>query len=227
MILFKPEHVSLIRKGIKTETRRIWKKQRANVGSEHKAKTEMLSKEYFALLKITAVYQEHLLNITEEGAQRSGGYTRKEYLEKWNEINPKTPAYTNPLVYVVQFKCLPDLGEGRFFKIMTLDELSLFCGYFNYETNVNYGYGCDHQECDDYELDEETGKKQGMCMSFACPLANRLTEDEPDDLRYCEYEGIDPDELGHEDYMLVWRNLDENLERRQREKDLSKKKVEP
>lgn len=103
MLLFKPKHIKPIKKGIKTETRRIWKKQRVKEGSLQKAKTRMLSKEYFALLYIEKVHQEHLLDITEEGAKREGGYTRDEFLKVWDEINPGTPSASNPLVYVVKF----------------------------------------------------------------------------------------------------------------------------
>lgn len=103
MLLFKEYHVDLILRGIKTQTRRIWKKNRCKPGTIHKAKTEMLSKESFAELHITDVHQEHLLDITEEDAMKEGGYSRKEFLEIWDEINPKTPSETNPNVYVVTF----------------------------------------------------------------------------------------------------------------------------
>ena len=103
MLLFKPEHKDLILFGIKIQTRRIWKKQRCNVGSIHKAKTVMLSKEYFADLYIIDVHKEHLLDISDKDAWSEGGYTREEFLRKWDEINPKNPSSTNPEVYVVTF----------------------------------------------------------------------------------------------------------------------------
>jgi hypothetical protein len=73
MLLFKPEHVPLILEKTKTETRRIWKKRRCKVGSIHKAKTQMLSKEYFAKLKILDCHKEEFRCITEEGAKAEGG----------------------------------------------------------------------------------------------------------------------------------------------------------
>lgn len=104
MILFKPEHVQPILSGLKTETRRPWKKPRAKRGSIHKAKTHMLSKNHFAQLLIIGTRRQRLLLITESEAKKEGGYTRKEYLDLWDTINPKAPAWTNPFVWVVEFK---------------------------------------------------------------------------------------------------------------------------
>jgi hypothetical protein len=94
MLLFKPEHVKPVDSGLKTETRRIWKKKRCKVGSIHKAKTKMLSKNYFALLKIKAVWKEEFHCITEEGARKEGGYTRDAFIDKFFEINPKIAELT-------------------------------------------------------------------------------------------------------------------------------------
>jgi hypothetical protein len=109
VLLFKPEHVPLILDDTKTETRRIWKKPRCKVGSIHKAKTKMLSKDYFALLSILDVHKEIFQCVDEEGAKAEGGYTREEYLKKFWEINPKVFKVTDggkiPFnVYVIKFK---------------------------------------------------------------------------------------------------------------------------
>ena len=106
MILFKPEHVGLILRGEKTQTRRIWKRQRVKIGSVQKAKLKMLSTEYFALLKITGVRQERLGDISEADAGAEGRYTLESYRQKWIEINGSW----NPdqRVYVVDFRL-----EGR------------------------------------------------------------------------------------------------------------------
>jgi hypothetical protein len=111
MLLFKPEHVEPILKGLKTQTRRIWKKPRVLVGSTQKAKTVMLSKEYFALLKITGLHHEVFQCLTEEDAKAEGGYTKESYLKKFWEINPKVFKYTDggkiPFnVWVVDFVLL-------------------------------------------------------------------------------------------------------------------------
>jgi len=106
LILFKPYHVELIIKDIKTQTRRIWKKPRCKIGSIHLAKTKMLSREYFAKLYIFEVRKEHLLDISEMDAAAEGNYSIDEYLKKWDEINPKYPASTDPIVDVVIFRRL-------------------------------------------------------------------------------------------------------------------------
>jgi hypothetical protein len=89
MILFKPEHVKPIITGLKTQTRRTWGKPRVTRGSLQKAKTQMLSKNYFALLRITDLYQEKLRSISDVDAYAEGGYTYESYVDKFYEINPK------------------------------------------------------------------------------------------------------------------------------------------
>jgi hypothetical protein len=103
MLLFKPEHIPLIKEGWKTQTRRLWKKPRAKVGSVHQMKTHLFGPS-LGKLRIERVWRERLLDITEEGAKREGGYTRESFLKKWFEINPKSPK--NPLVFVVDFRYL-------------------------------------------------------------------------------------------------------------------------
>lgn len=87
MILFKPEHVAPILAGTKTQTRRIWKKPRAKVGAIHLAKTKMLSKEYFARLEILEVYQERLINISDDDANAEGYAGADAYLDAFCKIN--------------------------------------------------------------------------------------------------------------------------------------------
>ena len=87
MILFKTAHIKPVLSGRKTQTRRIWKKPHVRVGSLHKAKTQMLSKGYFALLRITGLRTEKLGDITEEDAKAEGGHTVKEFQQVWRDIN--------------------------------------------------------------------------------------------------------------------------------------------
>lgn len=112
MLLFKPEHVKSIDDRIKTETRRTWKKARVTKGSIQKAKTQMLSKNYFALLKIKEVYQEKLRSITEESAYAEGGYTVDSYIDKFYEINTKEDRenYAFLWLWVVKFE---KIGPGN------------------------------------------------------------------------------------------------------------------
>lgn len=103
MLLFKPEHVGPILRGEKTQTRRAWiKRSHARIGGIHKAKTKMLSRGYFALIKILGVRQERLGDITEEDAKAEGGYTIETFRQKWVEINGSWDP--DQLVFVVSFR---------------------------------------------------------------------------------------------------------------------------
>ncbi len=102
-MLFKPEHVEPIMCGRKTQTRRVWKRCRAKVGAVHKAKLEMLSRDYFALLRITGVRQERLGEISEADAKAEGGYTVESYRQEWIEINGAGAWDPDLVVYVVDF----------------------------------------------------------------------------------------------------------------------------
>ena len=111
MILFKPEHVQLILDGFKTQTRRIWKRKRCNVGSFHLAKTKMLSKEYFARLKILRVWQERLGNISLIDARSEGYHDEEAYyfaFFKINKIYPKNyDNWLDMVVWCVEFEVVP------------------------------------------------------------------------------------------------------------------------
>lgn len=102
MILFKPCHVEMIKAGAKTQTRRVWKRPRAKVGSIHKVKTVMLSKDYHCKIRILDVRRERLGDISEDDARAEGGYTVAEYIEIWKAINGVFDP--DQLVYVVDFE---------------------------------------------------------------------------------------------------------------------------
>jgi hypothetical protein len=105
MLLFRPEHIAPILAGTKTETRRIWKKQRVKVRSIQLAKTKMLSTEYFARLKIRYVKKQRLGAITMAEVQREGYSRKDEYLQKVCEIN-KIPYDPELEVFVVGFEVI-------------------------------------------------------------------------------------------------------------------------
>lgn len=104
MILFKHTHIFPILIGLKTQTRRTWKKPRVLIGSIQQAKTEMISKYFFARLRVLAVYQERLGDMTEPDAYEEGGYSLDEYKEVFTQINGFWD--DNLIVYVVKFEVL-------------------------------------------------------------------------------------------------------------------------
>lgn len=109
-ILFQPEHVQPIHDGIKVKTRRNGKK-RWNVNTIHKAKTVMMSKDYFALLRILTLHQEPLGAMTETDAREEGGYTLEEYKAEWERINGEGSWDPELVVWVVQFERVFNLDE--------------------------------------------------------------------------------------------------------------------
>jgi hypothetical protein len=107
-LLFKPEHVSLILSGRKTQTRRIWDRPRAKAGAVHKAKTLLYSRDYFALIRITAVRKERLGDISLEDVRREGYDNLEAFKEEWIRINR---AWDPELeVYVVSFELVGQMA---------------------------------------------------------------------------------------------------------------------
>ncbi len=103
MLLFKPFHIPPILSGRKVETRRQWRTWRAKVGSIHKAKTKMLSPEYFAELEILRRWEECLGDISEKSIHNEGYDSREQYVAVWEEIN-KRPWNDDEIVKVLLFQ---------------------------------------------------------------------------------------------------------------------------
>lgn len=104
MFLMRPEHIQMSLTGNpcwKTETRRLWKKRRAKPNSIHQLREKLFGPSK-GKVHVLLVWREHLLDITEGGAKREGGYTRESFLKRWFEINPKSPA--NPMLFVVRYE---------------------------------------------------------------------------------------------------------------------------
>ena len=86
-MLFKQEHKEMILKGTKTATRRIWKKPMVKVGGIYKAKLKMLSKDYFAKIRVTKLFKQRLGNITLEDCKKEGYDTKTKFINIWVEIH--------------------------------------------------------------------------------------------------------------------------------------------
>jgi hypothetical protein len=84
----------------------MWEQSRVVVGNVHQVKVKLFTKENQGHVRILTLVHEPLLNITEEGAKREGGYTRESYLKAFREIYPDAPE--NPLVWVLGFTYLGD-----------------------------------------------------------------------------------------------------------------------
>ena len=105
-MLFKPEHIPMIRSGLNTLTRRTWKTPRAKVGSTHLLKTQMLSSENFGRIEILNVHREPLSSMTDADARAEGYDTLVEFRAVWERINGLGSWDPDTWVYVVEFEFL-------------------------------------------------------------------------------------------------------------------------
>lgn len=74
--------------------------------------------------------------------------------------------------------------------------------FFNSETEVNNGFGCDHSDNEIYEEDEG-GAKVGCCFCHACPLG---TEADQEDLEQKDvnWDGLCEDgDVSEGEYLLI------------------------
>ena len=105
-MIFKPEHVEMIKNGTKTQTRRVWKKRRAKPGAIHQVKTKIYSKTYECKIKINAVSVERLGDITPQDAFKEGGYSINEYKKLWTHINGEWDP--DLMVHVIDFELIAE-----------------------------------------------------------------------------------------------------------------------
>lgn len=101
MLLFKPEHVEPIRRGVKTQTRRRGNR-RWNVGACHQCRTRLFGEQPFAVVRVTAVRRQRLRAITAADVRAEGYATLADYRAVWESIyGPWRP---NEMVWVVDFE---------------------------------------------------------------------------------------------------------------------------
>ena len=108
-MLFKKQHMEMVLSGRKTQTRRAWKKPMVKVGGIYKCKLQMLSKEYFAKIKVLKLWKEYIYDCSEEDAIKEGYGCKAEFMKVFEEINPKFLKETiknkcSPKIWVIEFK---------------------------------------------------------------------------------------------------------------------------
>ena len=101
-MLFKPEHKKMILEGKKTATRRVWKKPRVKVGGIYKAKLKMLSKDYFAKIKVTNLFKQPLAEMTQQDFEKEGYPQPNDFIFIWSQINGGWDR--NMVVDVIEFE---------------------------------------------------------------------------------------------------------------------------
>lgn len=97
----------MILNGKKTTTRRDWKKPMVKVGGIYNCKTQMLSKDYFAKIKVTRIYRQGLYFMTDRDARKEGYSNIEEFSKIWIEINGKWNP--NLIVYVIEFEVVKNV----------------------------------------------------------------------------------------------------------------------
>ncbi len=101
-MIFKEEHKKMILNGTKTATRRIWKRPMVKIGGVYKCKLKMLSKGYFAKIKVTELYKQELMNMKDEDAKKEGYKNTRDFQEVWIKINDEWNPFLK--VDVIEFE---------------------------------------------------------------------------------------------------------------------------
>ena len=103
-MLFKLEHIKMIEMGMKNATRRIWKKPHVKAGGVYPVQVRMFQpKADCSFIKVNAVYQQRLGDMTEADAKKEGGYTLEEFKKDFETVT-KSTWDDDLIVWVVEFK---------------------------------------------------------------------------------------------------------------------------
>jgi hypothetical protein len=104
-MIFREEHMELILRGMKTVTRRRHKYPR-KAGKVYRTKKDWYHYRDVWIL-ITRVYRQRLVDVTEDDAQKEGGYTLEEFKKLWERINGGWDP--DEVVWVYEFKVVDKL----------------------------------------------------------------------------------------------------------------------
>lgn len=101
-MIFTKHHISLIRVGRKTQTRRF-KRPRIKVGNTYSLNTQFYRKENLGRIKITDLRQKTLGNVTASDARKLGYLSKSTYLAALAEIHGKKLNLCRK-VWVIEFE---------------------------------------------------------------------------------------------------------------------------
>lgn len=104
MLLFKPELVPLILSGRKTQTRRVWRSPPVRRGRIYLAKTELLSRDWFARLEILDLRKERLGDITPDSVHAEGYDRIEDFQAIWRSCYSRW--IPSKVVDVVEFRVI-------------------------------------------------------------------------------------------------------------------------
>jgi hypothetical protein len=104
-MLFKRYHIYPMFTGLKTETRRTWKRPHARIGHWYDVTHKMYyqPEEVIGQIYVNGVTREPLSALTHVGACNEGGYDVPTYFKILNEIN-KDVIPRDTMVYVIKFR---------------------------------------------------------------------------------------------------------------------------
>jgi len=105
-MLFPPEHVEMIKKGLKTQSRRKWIRRMVKRDVIYKVKTQLLSNSYHCKIRVLDVRLERLGDMTDLDAMKTGGCTLEEYKRVWSAKNGEWDP--DLLVHVVDFQLVKE-----------------------------------------------------------------------------------------------------------------------
>jgi hypothetical protein len=116
-MLFKEYHIYPMIIGLKTQTRRFWKKPHAKVGGTYNVTLKLFyePEEVLGSIYVEQLYRQPLGMMTEEDAWEEGGYSVSNYLKVLQEIKGKNKViYAHDSPYVIKFRfTLSDLVDGN------------------------------------------------------------------------------------------------------------------
>ena len=103
-MLFKEEHIEKIKNGTKTATRRVWKFNHARENGIYAIQSRMFQPwRECPKIRAVKVYDQPLGDMTEEDANKEGGYTLAEFKDLFEDITGDKWD-DNQVVTVVEFE---------------------------------------------------------------------------------------------------------------------------